>query len=79
MAYGYSVRLSKLNKEADGKLLGVKLGRVCIKENIPVSYVADELAVTRQTIYNWFMGISSPQKLVAESVKTFIASHKPSK
>jgi len=79
MAYGYSVRLSKLNKEADGKLLGVKLGRMCIRNNIPVSLIAQELAVTRQTIYNWFVGVSSPQKSIVESVKAFIASNKPLK
>lgn len=79
MAYGYSVRLIELNKEADPSLLGVKLGRVCIKKNVPVSDVAKELGVSRQTIYNWFVGESSPQNLVVDAVEQLLAKLNHSK
>lgn len=57
---GYSTGLVKKNKDADGKLLGVKLGRHCIKEGISVIDIARKLGVSRQTIYNWFIGKGNP-------------------
>ena len=72
MSYGYSARLIELNKQADPKLLGVRLGKACIKNNISVHEVANKFGVSRQTVYNWFMGRSSPQNVVAESVKDLL-------
>jgi DNA-binding phage protein len=74
MSYGYSARLIALNKEADSKLLGVKLGRVCIKRNIPVSLVASELGVSRQTVYNWFTGANTPLNQSVGAVQTLLKS-----
>ena len=53
MSYGYSLKLAELNRKADNRSIGVQLGRVCIKRNIPVTIVAAKLRVSRQTIYNW--------------------------
>lgn len=61
MSYGYSNRLVELNNKADDRLLGVRLGRVCIAKDIPVSDVAIQLGVTRQTVYNWFCGVNAPR------------------
>jgi transcriptional regulator with XRE-family HTH domain len=74
MSYGYSARLIALNKEADSKLLGVKLGRICIKRNIPVSLVASELGVSRQTVYNWFTGANTPLNQSVGAVQTLLKS-----
>jgi predicted transcriptional regulator len=74
MSYGYSTRLIESNKAANPKLLGVRLGRVCIKLRLPVAYVASTLGVSRQTIYNWFTGASKPQNSVVESVESLLAS-----
>ena len=74
MSYGYSVRLIESNRAADPKLLGVKLGRVCIKLCIPVSDVASTLGVSRQTVYNWFTGVNTPHNAVVGAVKDLIAS-----
>jgi transcriptional regulator with XRE-family HTH domain len=74
MGYGYSIRLIELNKEANPKLLGVRLGKVCIKKNIPVSEVASQIGVSRQTVYNWFIGSSNPQNLVVDAVESFLHS-----
>ena len=79
MSYGYSARLIDTNKKADQKLMGVKLGRVCVKENIPVVEVAQNFGVSRQTVYNWFCGITIPHETCTDTVKLFIASFKPSK
>ncbi len=74
MSYGYSARLIALNKEADSKLLGVRLGRICIKRNIPVSTIASKLGVSRQTIYNWFMGANNPQDQSVDAVHDLLKS-----
>lgn len=73
MSYGYSKRLVKLNNSADQSLLGVRLGQVCIENDIPVSLVATNLGVSRQTIYNWFCGSSNPRDQYP--VQDFIDSH----
>lgn len=66
---GYSTSLIKKNKEADGKLPGVKLGRHCIKNDIPVARVAWLYKVSRQTVYNWFVGKGTPPRDKAAHVK----------
>lgn len=76
MSYGYSIRLVELNKEADRKLLGVRLGRQCIKIGVPVSEVASQLGVSRQTIYNWFVGVTTPRATQVELIKNFINQNK---
>jgi hypothetical protein len=71
MSYGYSARVIKLNEIADEKHLGVALGRVCIALDIPVSIIALQTGVSRQTIYNWFTGSFEPRasyKPVVESI-----------
>jgi DNA-binding XRE family transcriptional regulator len=77
MGYGYSLRLIELNKRADRRLLGVRLGRVCIKHNISVADVASTLGVSRQTVYNWFIGGSNPQKTMTPSVQALLVSFNP--
>jgi transcriptional regulator with XRE-family HTH domain len=75
MSYGYTARLVELNKQADRRLLGVRLGRVCIKHNIPVSDVASRLNVSRQTIYNWFMGTNTPRASLVYAVESLLSSY----
>ena len=60
MSIGYSQRLVEANKKASVKLLGVALGRLCIRQGIPVMLIAEELNVSRATVYNWFWGTSKP-------------------
>ena len=79
MIYGYSSRLVTLNKEASGHLIGVKLGRECMERNLPVTQVARELKVSRQTIYNWFCGKSCPRKDKTSAVIAYIARLKKNK
>ena len=35
---------------------GLELARLCVAANIPTTYVAAALEVTRATVYNWFRG-----------------------
>lgn len=53
--------------DANPKLLGVRFGKFCIDNEIPVSKVANTLRVSRMTVYNWFTGVTKPSdKSVAE-------------
>jgi len=73
MSYGYSKRLVQLNNKADQSLLGVRLGRVCIEYDVPVSVIAAKIGVSRQTVYNWFCGASVPR--AQREVQDFIDSY----
>jgi|TARA_R110000822_G_scaffold2265_7_gene10891 hypothetical protein len=76
MSYGYTTRLGSLNKLADGSMLGVKLGRVCIRKEVPVAQVASQLGVSRQAVYNWFSGVHTPSKELTASIKQLIIEYK---
>ena len=65
---GYSLHLQKLNKAADAKSIGVRLGRYCIKHDISVIDIAGQFGVSRQAVYNWFVGKSVPSKLMGEQI-----------
>jgi DNA-binding transcriptional regulator YiaG len=73
MSQGYSLRLRDLNRRAPSNLLGVRLGRVCVKHNVPVTVVAQRMGVTRQTVYNWFVGATNPQPALTSLVESYIA------
>jgi transcriptional regulator with XRE-family HTH domain len=73
MSRGYSLRIRDLNAKADKRKLGVRLGRVCIKKDVPVMVIAKRMGVTRATVYNWFCGASAPQANVTTLIETYIA------
>lgn len=68
MSYGYSSILVERNKKADRRHLGVALGRKCIAQNIPVTDIAEQLGVSRMTIYNWFVGQHEPQAAYVSAI-----------
>lgn len=74
MSQGYSLKLRDLNRRAPSTALGVRLGRVCIKHDIPASRVADEMGVSRQTVYNWFRGASQPNESLTVRIERFISA-----
>lgn len=61
MSQGYTIKVAEAIKNADGSLLGVRLGRICIDRGISVMEAARTLGVTRQTVYQWFCGETTPQ------------------
>lgn len=73
MSRGYSLRIRDLNAKADKRKLGVRLGRVCIKKDVPVLVIAKRMGVTRATVYNWFCGASAPQTSLTSRIEVFIA------
>jgi DNA-binding transcriptional regulator YiaG len=56
MPNGYSIATAHAINHANPKLLGVQLGRACLKNNISVTDVSNFFGVTRTTVYNWFKG-----------------------
>lgn len=74
MSYGYTLRIHDLNRNAPSDMLGVRLGRLCIERNIPITKVATDIGVTRQTMYNWFRGASTPEPALTKRVEQYIAS-----
>lgn len=69
---GYSIRVAEAIKEADGNLIGVRLGRACLARDIPVSAVAADLGVTRQTVYHWFLGLSEPRGKTCDAIEAYL-------
>ena len=79
MSYGYSAKIIGLNAGASEERLGVALGRVCIALDIPVSVIAEQIGVSKQTIYNWFMGAYEPHascKMAVERIIQDLNKHK---
>ena len=74
MSQGYSLRLVEQNMKADGRKLGVRLGRACVVHDVPVAVVAERFGVTRQTVYNWFRGGSAPNLGISSAVERFISA-----
>ena len=72
MSIGYSQRLVNANKKASVKSLGVALG-------IPVAFVAEQLGVSRATIYNWFWGSNIPDNKRNERVSLLVQELKRKK
>ena len=70
---GYTYRIRKHNRSADKKNIGVRLGRHCIDQNISVSELMGLLGVSKQTIYNWFMGVHTPGPQQATKIKELFA------
>lgn len=69
---GYSIRVATAIAEADGNMLGVKLGRACLARDIPVAEAAREVGVTRQTVYHWFLGLSEPRGAACEAIRAYL-------
>lgn len=68
---GYSQQLVKAVRDADSRLLGVRLGRYCITKDIPIRDVAAYFKVPRQTVYNWFLGVHAPNKKYAQLINEY--------
>lgn len=73
MMLGYTIAQVAINKRADGKRLGVKLGRLCMAKDIPVKEVAEYFSVSRITVYKWFSGRSEPSSTRKGAISILIA------
>jgi len=59
---GYSQNIVEANELADSLNIGVLLGRICIPQKYPVTSIAKELGVSRQAVYDWFLGRTNPSE-----------------
>ena len=53
---GYSTLMVQAIYDANPFFLGVKLAKICVRLNIPVTDVAEYLNVSRPTVYSWLNG-----------------------
>ena len=72
----YSLNIVLLNQQAEQNRLGVKLGKKCIKLGIPVADVAGRVGVSRQTVYNWFIGAYDPKPELATVITQLLRNLK---
>ena len=72
MAKGYSTLTVQEINEANQALLGVKLGKLCVDRDIPVTDVADFFHVSRVTVYSWFRGKAVVSGKHAEKMQKLI-------
>lgn len=56
MSRGYSILTAREISEADKRMVGVQLGQLCVKLEIPIKDIAEHLGVSRQAVYAWFLG-----------------------
>jgi hypothetical protein len=56
MARPYSEQFLLDLHRADPTRIGVQLGKVCVKANLPTTYVAKTFNVSRMSIHSWFRG-----------------------
>ena len=72
MPTGYSLFTVEAIQNADGRLLGVQLGKICVKNDIPVKDVSEFFGVSRVTVYNWFKGTMSVSGKHVDRMKKLI-------
>jgi len=68
----YSQRLYTAVSQADMKMLGVRLGAVCIDAKIPVQVIARWMGISRQGVYLWFTGATDVADRHREKVESLI-------
>jgi hypothetical protein len=56
MAKCYSEKFLLSLNGLNEKRLGVQLGRLCVKANLPPKLIAHALGVSRMSVYGWFRG-----------------------
>lgn len=71
MARPYSEKFLLELSSSTADTIGVQLARLCIKANLPATYVAVALETTRTTVYSWFRGQGIREEK-RRTVETFI-------
>lgn len=71
MARPYSEKFLLELSESTSDNLGIQLARLCVKANLPATYVAVALETTKTTVYSWFRG-QGVREEKRKTVETFI-------
>jgi transposase len=69
---GYSQKIAEANAKADTTMLGVRLGKMCIKQGVSVIDIANHLKISRTAVYNWFTGLNDVSSQYEQEVKNLI-------
>jgi predicted DNA-binding protein YlxM (UPF0122 family) len=69
---GYSQKIAKANAKADTGMLGVRLGRLCIKQGVSVIDIANHFKISRTAVYNWFTGLNEVSSKYEQEAKNLI-------
>lgn len=77
MTKGYSFRFIQTMEALDSTKLGVRLGQLCIQNDIPVKDVSELLKISRVTVYNWFTGKTKVKANLRETVERIIQKLEP--
>lgn len=63
MSKGYASSFINEVNASDKSKIGVQLGAVCVKRDIPVTDISQFFDVSRMTVYSWFRGKTNvPEK-----------------
>lgn len=73
---GYASKFIRQVEQADARLLGVRLAKVCIARDIPALAVAATLGVSKQTVYAWFVGRSQPHASQTKKLEALLEQYK---
>ena len=68
----YGEKLLRALEENQSTSLGVKLGRVCVKANLPAAYLAKTFEVSVTTVHNWFRGTQGVNMDHTKAIEVFI-------
>jgi transcriptional regulator with XRE-family HTH domain len=72
MSQGYTIKVAEAIRNADGSLIGVQLGHICLKRGISVIEAARIFGVTRQTVYQWFCGETLPHERHNDAIRDWV-------
>lgn len=72
---GYSYATVKAVLAGDPAHVGVRLGRVCIENDVPIAQVAQDVGVSRLTVYTWFHGEYMPRAELVPKIRELIAKY----
>ena len=56
MARPYGEKFLRELERSKLTTLGIQLARLCVKANLPATYVAEALETSPTTVYSWFRG-----------------------
>lgn len=72
MSHGYSILTAREILQTKSTAIGVQLGKICVKLQIPIKDVAKYFNVSRPTVYAWFSGKSAVSETYEKEVRKLI-------
>lgn len=70
--YGYRQAMTYRVNNSEVENIGIRLAKLCVSKNIPVTDVAEYFGVSRQAVYMWFRGKCKPNKALTEKVEKLV-------